>query len=60
MGTDNLGCHFCAQCQHAVSPVVNQINRRPLDSDGTELTAVVYLIVARGEEGELRDQVFEC
>ena len=54
-----LAAIFVLSANTLLRPVVNQINRRPLDSGGTELMAAVYLIVARGEEGELRDQIFE-
>ncbi len=54
-----LAAVFVLSANTLLRPVVNQINRRPLDTGGTELTTTVYLIVARGQEGDLRDAVTE-
>jgi len=54
-----LATLFVLASNTLLRPVVNRINRRPVDDESTESTYYVYAICHRGAQGDVREQMLE-
>ncbi|WLA04900.1 MgtC/SapB family protein [Xanthomonas translucens] len=54
-----LAAVFVLLSNTLLRPVVNRINRRPLEESSIEATYVFYVICARGVHGEVRERLIE-
>src|SRR5256885_956662 len=52
-----LATLFVLASNTLLRPVVNRINRRPVDDESTESTYYVYAICHRGAQGDVREQM---